>query len=232
MIIASPTPTVSLGPLSFCGQWDSLETGVYTVYNNLWGQEAGKGSQCTSLDGLAGDSLAWSTEWSWSEGEYNAKSFAKVVSDTGSKQISAISSIHTSWEYSYTGDDMVANVAYDIFTSSTAAGFTEYEIMIWLAALGGAGPISSAGRPIANTDIAGTNWDVYDGFDGDMHIFSFLSSSQISSFDGDLVSFISYLTSNQGLPASQYVVSIGAGTEPFVGSGANMSTTAYVISMN
>jgi len=32
----------------------------------------------------------------------------------------------------------VANVAYDIFTSSTAGSEPEYEIMIWLAAYGGA----------------------------------------------------------------------------------------------
>lgn len=40
----------------------------------------------------------------------------------------------------YTGTSIVANVAYDLFTSSTASGSAEYEIMIWLAALGGAGP--------------------------------------------------------------------------------------------
>ena len=31
-----------------------------------------------------------------------------------------------------------------MFTSSTATGSNEYEIMVWLAAYGGAGPISSS----------------------------------------------------------------------------------------
>ena len=51
--------------------------------------------------------------------------------------------METSWSWSYTGSDIVADVSYDMFTSSTAGGSNEYEIMIWLAAIGGAGPISS-----------------------------------------------------------------------------------------
>jgi xyloglucan-specific endo-beta-1,4-glucanase len=35
-----------------------------------------------------------------------------------------------------------------MFTSSSASGSNAYEIMVWLAALGGAGPISSNGSPI------------------------------------------------------------------------------------
>jgi xyloglucan-specific endo-beta-1,4-glucanase len=51
--------------------------------------------------------------------------------------------MQSSWSWSYTGSDLVADVSYDMFTSSSAGGSNEYEIMIWLAALGGAGPISS-----------------------------------------------------------------------------------------
>ena len=51
--------------------------------------------------------------------------------------------MQSTWTWTYTSDNLVANVAYDVFTSSTADGSEEFEIMIWLAALGGAGPISS-----------------------------------------------------------------------------------------
>ena len=44
-----------------CGQWDSIETGTYTVYNDLWGQSAGLGSQCIGVDGLSGTTLNWHT---------------------------------------------------------------------------------------------------------------------------------------------------------------------------
>lgn len=112
---------------------------------------------------------------------------------------------------------MVANVAYDLFTSSTPDGDEEYEVMIWLAALGGAGPISETGEPIAEVDIAGTTWSLWDGQNGNMHVFSFVvnGDNQVADFDGDLKEFLTYLTTEQGMEESQYVINIGAGTEPF-----------------
>ncbi|KAI8955864.1 family 12 glycosyl hydrolase [Xylaria longipes] len=232
LALATPTPTIDKRATTFCGQWDSLETGSYIVYNNLWGQDSGTGSQCTTVNGLSGNSVAWSTSWSWSGGNYNVKSYANAVVQTSAKKISAISTIPTTWKYSYTGSNMVANVAYDLFTSSSASGSSEYEVMVWLAALGGAGPISSSGSPVATPSIAGVSWKLYDGYNGNMHVFSFVASSQVTSFSGDLKEFLSYLTSNQGMSTSQYVTSIGAGTEPFVGSNAVLTTTAYSVSVS
>ncbi|KAI1745598.1 family 12 glycosyl hydrolase [Xylaria scruposa] len=232
LALATPTPTVDKRATTFCGQWDSVQTGSYIVYNNLWGQSSGSGSQCTTVNGLSGNSVAWSTSWSWSGGQYNVKSYANAVVQTSAKKISAISTMPTTWKYSYTGSNMVANVAYDLFTSSTASGSSEYEVMVWLAALGGAGPISSSGSPVATPNIAGVSWKLYDGYNGNMHVFSFVASSQVTSFSGDLKAFLNYLTSNQGMSTSQYVTSIGAGTEPFVGSNAVLTTTAYSISVS
>jgi xyloglucan-specific endo-beta-1,4-glucanase len=58
------------------------------------------------------------------------------------------------WSWTYTGSDIVADVSYDMFTSSSAGGANEYEIMIWLAALGGAGPISSDQRSPYHNDLS------------------------------------------------------------------------------
>lgn len=100
LALATPTPTIDKRATTFCGQWDSLQTGSYIVYNNLWGQDAGTGSQCTTVNSLSGSSVAWSTSWSWSGGDYNVKSYANAVVQTSAKQISAISSIPTTWKYS------------------------------------------------------------------------------------------------------------------------------------
>lgn len=127
---------------------------------------------------------------------------------------------------------MVANVAYDLFTASTTGGSPEYEIMIWLGAYGGAGPISSTGSTIATPTVAGYSWKLYKGVNGQMTVFSFVASSTVTSFSGDLKAFLTYLSSNQGLPTSQYLQSIGAGTEPFTGSNAVFSTTAYSAVVN
>lgn len=56
----------------------------------------------------------------------------------------------SSWSWSYSGDGLIADVAYDMFTSSSAGGDEEFEIMVWLGALGGAGPISSMSNSLAS----------------------------------------------------------------------------------
>jgi len=77
--------------------------------------------------------------------------------------------IYPYWhKISYSGSNIIANVAYDLFTSSSASGSSQYEIMIWLTALGGAGPISSNGSPIATITISGVSWKLYKGMNGSM----------------------------------------------------------------
>lgn len=99
--------------------------------------------------------------------------------------------------------------------------------MIWLDALGGAGPISSTGSTVATPTIAGVSWKLYSGPNGDTTVYSFVASSAAESFSGDLLDFFAYLESNEGFSTSQYLLSIGAGTEPFTGTDAVLTTTAY-----
>ncbi|GKT44513.1 endoglucanase cel12C [Colletotrichum spaethianum] len=232
LAFATPTPTIEKRATTFCDQWGSAVTGTYTVYNNLWGASSGTGSQCTTLTGLSGSNLQWSTTWSWSGGQYNVKSYANAVVSVSKKALSAIGSIPSTWTWSYTGTGIVANVAYDLFTSSTASGSAQYEIMIWLGALGGAGPISATGSTIATPTVAGRTWNLYKGVNGQMTVFSFVAPSNVQNFSGDLKAFITYLVNSQGLPSSQILQSIGAGTEPFVGSNAKFTTTAYTASLS
>ncbi|KAF4304638.1 hypothetical protein SLS57_001719 [Botryosphaeria dothidea] len=236
LLLAATAVFASAAPLErradFCGDWDNVKNGPYTTYNNLWGRSTSgvSGSQCTGVDSFNSNTISWHTSWSWSGVPYQVKSYANVVVDITSKQLSAISSINSIWRWAYTGSNIVANVAYDLFTSSTVGGSEEYEIMIWVGALGGAGPISSTGSPIATVSIAGSSWKLYKGPNGQMTVFSFVATSNVNNFSGDLNAFIKYLTGNQGLPATQYIKSIGAGTEPFTGSNAKLTTSSYTVS--
>jgi xyloglucan-specific endo-beta-1,4-glucanase len=141
------------------------------------------------------------------------------------KKLSAISSIPSTWSWTYTGSNLVADVAYDLFTSTTATGSANYEIMIWLAAYGGAGAISSSygsdGKPVPvakNVNLNGHTWNLYKGPNGSTTVFSFLpTSGTIASFSGDVNLFLKYLTAHEGLAASNYLNSFGAGTEPTSG---------------
>ncbi|KAF2997864.1 hypothetical protein E8E13_002971 [Curvularia kusanoi] len=232
---AAAAPTTPVSELSkradFCGQWDNQVQGQYTIYNNLWGRaQATSGSQCTGVDGLSGSTLKWHTKWSWAGGQGQVKSYANVVTKVSQKALSSISSLPSTWNWSYTGSNIIADVAYDIFTGASATGSANYEIMIWLSALGGAGPISSTGSPIATVTLAGKQFKLYKGPNGSTTVFSFVATSPVNNFSGDLNAFLVYLRNSQGLPSSQVLQSVGAGTEPFSGSNAVFTTTAFSVS--
>ncbi|KAG8773812.1 hypothetical protein FRC15_001751 [Serendipita sp. 397] len=220
---------------STCDSWGSSTQGSFTAYQNLWGASSGTGSQCMSLDSVSGSTFAWTTTWTWSGGPYNVKSYDNIAYNfaTGVK-VNTISSIPSTWVWSQTGTSPINNVAYDLMT--TASGNVNdahtYEIMIWLGAFGGAGPISSSGSPVATPTIAGYSWKLFDGYNGSMRVFSFVASSNIQSFTGDLKAFLTYLASNNGFDATQYLTVLQAGTEPFTGSNVVLTTTKYTVALN
>lgn len=60
--LAAAAPSKTIRQASKCAQYDSVQTGSYTVYNNLWNESAAtSGSQCFSVTGLANNVLSWVT---------------------------------------------------------------------------------------------------------------------------------------------------------------------------
>lgn len=171
--------------------------------------------------------LIYRDRWSWAGASNQVKSYANIVTSLTSTALSGITSIPSTYAYTYTGTSIVADVSYDMFTSSSAEGTNEYEIMVWLAALGGAGPISSTGSPIATPSLAGSTWKLYSGPNGDTTVYSFVAETEVTDFSGDLMDFLNYLVNDEGLSDSQFLTSIGAGTEPFTGSDAVLTVSSY-----
>jgi xyloglucan-specific endo-beta-1,4-glucanase len=103
--------------------------------NNAWGKGSGQGSQCTHVDKMLNPGVAWHTEWNWSGGDNNVKSYPYSGRTLSSKKIvSSIGSMPTKAEWRYQGNNIRADVAYDIFTAAdpnhdTSSG--DYELMIW-----------------------------------------------------------------------------------------------------
>ncbi|KAI0782717.1 concanavalin A-like lectin/glucanase [Abortiporus biennis] len=223
-----------------CGQWDVVTAGSYSLLTDLWGESgATSGSQCSQITSLSGSTIAWKTTWTWTGGS-GVKSFSNIQLNSGiNKQLSAIKSMPSTWTWSQsTSGSIVADVAYDLFTSNSAGGSNVNEIMIWLANFN-AGPISSAynsnGQPqpvASNLSIAGHTWNLYSGSNGANNVFSFLpTSGTITSFSGDILAFLTYLTQHEGISTSQYLVTAQAGTEPTSGS-ATLTTSAYSLVIN
>lgn len=113
---------------------------------------------------------------------------------------------------------MVSDVSYDLWLAPSVGANNAYEIMIWVGAYGGAGPISSTGStPLATPTIGGTTWKLFKGPNGDTTVFSFVAPSNMGNYQGDLNLFFKYLTASQGVSSSYIITSLQAGTEPFVG---------------
>lgn len=220
----------STSAADFCDQWGKTKWGNYTIYNNLWGSSAATkgGKQCTGLDSGSAETVSWHTKSTWQGGERSVKSYANAALHFDPVPLSHITSIHSvmSYTFKYSGN-AVADVAYDLFTSSTATGEKEFEVMIWLAAIGGAGPISSTGKAIATTIIEGTEWSVFSGPNGKMMVYSFVASRQVNDFKGNLMKFFDYLIASQSFKTSQYLIKVECGTEPFIGTDVSMRVSKY-----
>ncbi|KAF5309995.1 hypothetical protein D9619_010407 [Psilocybe cf. subviscida] len=225
----------SVDTSSHCGQWDTVAVGSYSLVLDQWGKSgASSGSDCAQLASLSGSTVAWKTTWNWNGGN-GVKSFTNMQLNANlNKQLSAIKSMTSTWKWSQSSSGtVVADVAYDLFTSNTAGGSNVNEIMIWLANYN-AGPISAAynsdGTPkpaASNLSIAGHTWNLYSGSNGSNKVFSFLpTGSAITSFSGDINLFLKYLTANQGVSTSQFLITAQAGTEATSGS-ATLTTSAY-----
>ncbi|KAF9451591.1 glycoside hydrolase family 12 protein [Macrolepiota fuliginosa MF-IS2] len=230
-VASAPTEVIekrqSLDTANHCGQWDTVVAGQYTLYLDQWGMgNASSGQSCANLVSLSGTNLVWKNQWTWNGGN-GVKSYTNINLNTNlNKQLSAIKSIPAVWNWSQsTSGSIVANVAFDLFTSSSSGGSNANEIMVWLANYN-AGPISAVynsdgtPKPVAsNISLAGHTWNLYSGSNGANQVYSFLlTSGTATSFNGDLNTFLKYLTSNQGLSTSQYLTTVQAGSEATSGS--------------
>ncbi|TKA70308.1 hypothetical protein B0A55_08204 [Friedmanniomyces simplex] len=232
LVAAAPTKTVEKRADS-CGQYASVATGAYTIYNDLWGESgATSGSGCIGVNSLSGSTVKWHSTWSWTGGS-GVKSYPNAVVSLKPTQLKDITSMKSSFDWSYTGTSLVADVAYDMFTAASASGSSEYEIMVWLAAIGGAGPISSSygsnGKPTAvgSTTIGGHTFNLYKGPNGATTVYSFVPTAEITSFSGDIKAFFTYLVKAGDISNTQYLTSVGAGTEPTSGKNAKFTVSAY-----
>lgn len=226
-----------------CEPFGEIPMGKYWLNNNVWGQDAGSGSQCVEDLYHDGDTIGWRTEWDWEGDPYQVKSYVGSVlgwhwgwnadEDTGLPvRLSSGRTVETAWEYDLRTEGTVA-VAYDLWLHDTAdPGWDDDpadEVMVWLSARGGAGPL---GERIDTVTVAGEQWDLYRGAvrgeDGRLYwnVHSFVHTSGTRSFEGDLTGFTDHLADRGALASDQYLSSVQSGIEVFRGAG-ELETTAY-----
>ncbi|KAL4892311.1 concanavalin A-like lectin/glucanase domain-containing protein [Aspergillus ambiguus] len=226
------TLAITAAAQELCDQYATSSSGAYTVNNNMWGMDSGSGSQCTYVDGTSGDGVAWHTTWNWSGGDSSVKSFPNSGVNLDKKLVSEISSIPSSAAWGYDNTDIRADVAYDLFTAANIDHVTysgDYELMIWLARYGDIAPI---GSQVGTADVGGSTWELWNGMNGDMNVYSFVASEPIGSFNTDVKDFFAHLTDNYSFPASsQYLINLQFGTEPFTGGETTFTVSKWSASV-
>nr|5M2D_A Chain A, Endoglucanase-like protein [Hapsidospora chrysogenum ATCC 11550]5M2D_B Chain B, Endoglucanase-like protein [Hapsidospora chrysogenum ATCC 11550] len=212
-----------------CEQYGYHAANGYYFNNNMWGQGSGSGSQCLTVDSAQSGGVSWHVDWQWSGGQNNVKSYPYAGRELPQKRlVSSIGSIPTSASWGYSGNNLRANVAYDLFTAAdpnheTSSG--DYELMIWLGRLGDVYPIGSS---VGFVNVGGQQWELFDGYNGNMHVFSFVAPQQINNFNTDVKTFFDYLTWNRGFPADQqHLLILQFGTEPFTGGPATFQVNHF-----
>lgn len=77
-----------------------------------------------------------------------------------------------------------------------------------LARIGGVYPI---GNSVGMTNVGGTDWELFVGWNGDMRVYSFVAPTQRTSFNQDIKPFFNHVEATQGFPAgSQHLISKNA----------------------
>ncbi|ETP35016.1 hypothetical protein F442_16733 [Phytophthora nicotianae P10297] len=220
-ILAVGLSTTVITGTEFCGEWNSTETSDYILYNNLWGAfDDPNGSQCTGLDSVDGSTIAWHMRYNWAGTPYQVKSFPNAALKFDPVQLLNVKSIPATIEYEFEyGENTIANVAFDLFTRSTIDGAVEYEVMVWPAALGGALPLSTSGKPIKTTNIGDVDFTLYQGMNGNMTVLSYVPDKMITNFSTDLKKFFDELPKSYAIARTQYLTHVQGGAEILVGNG-------------
>ena len=200
------------------------------INNNTWGQDASPAGWSESVTTNGANSFRIDFNWPTGPNNNSVKAYPSAVlgwhwgwhfpTGTGlPTRLSANQNINTSYSYSASfGSGGVANVAYDIWMHTQSNPQLENpsdEVMIWVNATGGAGPI---GGTIATVNIGGASWDLHRGNIG-WEVWSFVRTSNSSSGSLNIKSFTDYLRNTWGLSANKYVTSVEFGSEIFHGAG-------------
>jgi hypothetical protein len=237
-----------VGNTCVANQFDLM--GQYWVNNNQWGVAASgtSGQQCVWGTCETGDLVGWGTSWNWTNANGGVKTYASLVfgwqfglkvKTTGLPvPISQNPQINCGWDFTVaqTGTLDVSydtwlhtiNVATDPSTAGNggASATPSEEVMVWLYAAGGAGPI---GPVVAqNISLAGTTWNLHQGPGGSTWpVSSYVRTGNATTSVMNMMVFYNDLVSRGWIPSTRYLSSIQAGTEVFSGSGSLTTNGFY-----
>ncbi|KAF2134356.1 glycoside hydrolase family 12 protein [Dothidotthia symphoricarpi CBS 119687] len=226
--------------VTLCGQYENVTdpSDTYRLSTNVWGRDS-SGASCVDVTDNA---TVLSSTWSWSANDTLVHAYPNINFNPVQRdpiQISNLSSIDVkvSWSMkptmstSKSAFDMdglavvnaKTNVAFDFFFDTdieNAVNTTapKYEVMVWIGKFGSILPIGASDNgqtsKLPTQNIGKEKFTLYQGAnDNGQQVFSWLSNSNKTEFEGDLSPLVHYLWRHGFVLAANYIGVIQFGTE-------------------
>jgi hypothetical protein len=233
-LVATALPAAAV---TICEQFGTVDSSGYVIMNNAWGTSAthcinttSTGFQITQQNGMGNTSGAPASY----PAIYLGCHYTRCSQNTAlPRQINTIGSAPAQVSLTFPGSGNW-DAAFDIWMNvdNNVSGVQDTEIMIWLNRQGNIEPIG--GDPVATANIAGRNWEVWIGNNGQNNVVSYLfQGSALSSFNADVMEFVRDTLSR----GSQYgnnnwwLTSIQMGFEPWIG-GVGLTVNSFSQTIN
>jgi hypothetical protein len=151
------------------------------------------------------------------------------------KQVSALSTVPTSWTWASNGATGSYNATYDVWFSTQAAGDPSLDhptggfLMVWYYKPGTNQPIGSL---VTTATIAGTNWSVWYGTNSSYNVpcVSYVAQSTVNSLSYDLNDFIKDAVQRKYVQNNWYLTNVYSGFEIWNG-GVGLETKDFSVTV-
>ncbi|KAH7371627.1 concanavalin A-like lectin/glucanase domain-containing protein [Pyrenochaeta sp. MPI-SDFR-AT-0127] len=223
-----------------CEQYDNVTdpSNTYRLSTNVWGRDE-SGSSCVEI---ANNATTLATTWSWLANDTLVHAYPNInfnpiqlepiqISNLSSIDVKVSWSMRPALSTSPLAFDMdglailnaKTNVAFDLFFDidmENAVNTTapSYEMMVWIGKFGSILPIGAKDivdvRKLPVQKIGKEIFKLYQGpNDNGQHVFSWVASSNLTEFEGDLSPLVHYLWRHGLVLAANYIGVIQFGTE-------------------
>ncbi|MCU0352668.1 MAG: hypothetical protein MUD08_02850, partial [Cytophagales bacterium] len=219
-----------------CADTDKHFYSKYFIHNNIWGKnETGAGWQCVWEDDGPGW-WAWGADAGHQKGNNQIKGYPSCVlgwhwgtwsSNSGlPKQINSLNGCTSSWRVSVPNSG-IYNTSYDLWFHNTGnPGYNNPngELMVWINKRGDFYP---AGSYKENVNIAGHNWNVYQGTINSWTVVSLVRTSNTNAVSNlDLKALTHYARNKGWFDGNWHLTSVQSGWEIIEG-GSGFQTQQY-----
>jgi hypothetical protein len=210
---------------TFCDQYYSTSNGNYQTMTNYWNKAASApNTECINIT-TSGFSITTQDQVCATNGApcsypaiYIGCHYSTCSPNTNLPAVlSSISAANTTSTDTYSSGTFDASYDIWINADTNVTGVQDTEIMIWLNKNGSIQPIGS--QEATNVSLGGYTWNVWSGNNGQNNVVSYMSTSAITSFSGNVMVWINDAIARHPTwgNSSWYLTSIQDGFEPWSG---------------